>query len=85
MDSILSNFSKVLILVIKIYQHFISVLTCANCRFYPSCSQYAIEALREFSLIKSLWLIFKRLFKCHPLHQGGEDSIPTKIKSKREH
>lgn len=85
MGTILLNLSKILIFIMTIYQRFISVLTCANCRFYPSCSQYAIEALQEFSLVKSLWLILKRLLKCHPLYQGGEDSIPTKNKSKREY
>ena len=62
---------KTLILIIKIYQKTISNMTPNCCRFYPSCSAYSIEVLQKHDLAKSLWLIFKRIIKCHPYHKGG--------------
>ncbi|QTM69103.1 membrane protein insertion efficiency factor YidD [Buchnera aphidicola (Hormaphis cornu)] len=78
MDTFLSNTSKILVVLIKMYQCIISRYIYPTCRFYPSCSQYAIEVLNRFNLIVSIWLILKRLFKCHPLHKGGKDNIPIK-------
>ncbi|QIQ20219.1 membrane protein insertion efficiency factor YidD [Zophobihabitans entericus] len=70
--------AKCLIVVIRGYQRFISPLLGPNCRFTPSCSQYAIIALRRFGLIKGSWLTLKRVLKCHPLHEGGDDPVPPK-------
>ncbi len=72
------------VLLIRGYQHFISPLIGPKCRFTPSCSHYAIVALKRFGLIKGCWLIVKRVLKCHPLHQGGEDPVPPKTKNNRE-
>ena len=72
------------ILLIRIYQRIISPLFGPKCRFTPTCSQYAIIALRRFGLIKGGWLTVKRVLKCHPLHEGGEDFVPPKIKTNRE-
>ena len=72
------------VFVIKIYQRIISPLLGPKCRFTPSCSQYAVIALRRFGLIKGSWLMVKRVLKCHPLHEGGEDFVPPKIKTNRE-
>ena len=66
-----------LIFFLKIYQK-ISPFFGQNCRFYPSCSNYAIEAIRVHGSIKGSWLTFKRLVKCGPWHKGGVDLVPKK-------
>jgi|GEM_PF-1623660 len=63
-------------LVIKGYQTFISPLLGTNCRFHPSCSCYAKEALEIHGLTKGLWLSGKRIVKCNPIHPGGFDYVP---------
>ena len=45
------------------------------CRFHPSCSEYSCQALERFSLFKASWMIFARLMKCHPWHEGGHDPL----------
>ena len=76
---------NVFVFIIKLYQHVISPLLGPKCRFTPSCSLYAIIAFRRFGLIKGGWLTLKRVLKCHPLHEGGEDFVPPKkIKTNRE-
>ncbi len=61
--------------LIRIYQWTISPLLGANCRFYPSCSQYAYEALRKHGLFKGSYLAVRRLARCHPWHEGGVDHV----------
>ncbi|PHM34420.1 membrane protein insertion efficiency factor YidD [Xenorhabdus szentirmaii] len=63
----------------------ISPLLGPRCRFNPTCSQYGIEALRRFGMIKGSWLTVKRVLKCHPLHKGGDDPVPPKNDDNREH
>ncbi|MCO6524622.1 MAG: membrane protein insertion efficiency factor YidD [Candidatus Schmidhempelia sp.] len=70
--------AKVLILLIRGYQRFISPLLGPHCRFQPTCSHYAIIAIHRFGLLKGSWLMVKRILKCHPLHAGGEDPVPPK-------
>ena len=60
---------------IRFYKRFISPLFPPSCRFYPSCSQYAIEALERYGMLKGCWLTLKRLAKCHPYHPGGFDPL----------
>ncbi|MDZ7364057.1 MAG: membrane protein insertion efficiency factor YidD [candidate division KSB1 bacterium] len=67
---------KILILAIRIYQKFISPLLPPSCRFYPSCSEYACQALEKFGAMKGSWLAAKRLMRCHPYHAGGFDPVP---------
>ncbi|MBW2057449.1 MAG: membrane protein insertion efficiency factor YidD [Deltaproteobacteria bacterium] len=67
--------AKLLVGIIRVYQIFISPLFGPTCRFEPSCSSYAIGALRKFGVAKGLWLALKRLLKCHPFHPGGYDPI----------
>ena len=73
---------KVAIAFVKGYQRAISPLLGNNCRFTPTCSNYAIEAINRFGVIKGSWLAGKRILKCHPLNAGGEDPVPPKKKEK---
>lgn len=67
---------KILIRLIKAYQFFISPWLGNNCRFYPSCSCYANEALELHGAVRGGWLALKRLSRCHPLRPGGYDPVP---------
>lgn len=62
-------------LPIKWYQYLISPLMKPCCRYYPSCSQYAEGAIKEYGIAKGLWLAMKRLIRCHPWSQGGYDPV----------
>ena len=64
-----------IILIIRIYQIFISPLTPATCRFYPTCSTYFIQALEKYGLIKGTYLGIKRILRCHPWNPGGYDPL----------
>ena len=65
-----------LIALVRFYQLCISPLTPAACRFTPTCSQYAIEALRKYGPIKGGWLTLKRIARCHPWGGSGYDPVP---------
>src|SRR5690554_870309 len=69
---------KLLIGLFRFYQLFISPLKPPSCRFYPTCSSYAIEAVQTHGPFKGFWLAIKRLGKCHPWHEGGIDMVPEK-------
>jgi len=69
---------KIFILLIRFYQKFISPLFPAKCRYYPTCSQYTLEAIQEYGAIKGTYLGIKRILKCHPFHEGGYDPVPKK-------
>ncbi len=71
---------KVFILPVRIYQYLISPLLGSNCRHSPTCSQYMIDAINEWGVIKGVWLGIKRLSKCHPWGTSGYDPIPKNIK-----
>jgi len=60
---------------LKFYRRFLSPLKPRTCRFYPTCSQYSIQAVEKYGVIKGLWLTVKRLAKCHPFHPGGYDPV----------
>ena len=64
--------------LIKLYKAFISPLLGANCRFYPTCSIYGIEALQQYGFIKGIWLIIRRLLRCRPFGPHGYDPVPLK-------
>lgn len=67
---------KFLLGLIWIYQHLISPYIPPSCRFVPTCSNYAQEALQRKSLPVALWFIVRRLLRCHPLSRGGIDPLP---------
>jgi len=62
---------------IKFYQLAISPFMGRNCRFYPTCSEYTLEAITEHGVLKGLALSVQRIGKCHPWHDGGYDPVPT--------
>ena len=66
----------VLKFLIRAYQVALSPLLGQNCRFYPSCSHYAIEAIEEHGALRGAWLSVKRISRCHPWHEGGFDPVP---------
>lgn len=65
-----------LILPIRIYQRCISPITPPSCRFTPTCSQYAVEALRKHGPIRGTWLAIRRILRCHPWGGHGYDPVP---------
>ena len=62
--------------LIRLYQSTISRVTPSSCRFTPTCSQYGIEAIQKFGVLKGILLIIKRLARCNPFHKGGYDPVP---------
>jgi putative membrane protein insertion efficiency factor len=62
--------------LINVYKYTLSPMLGPKCRFHPSCSTYAIGALKTHGFTKGCWLSFKRILKCHPLHPGGHDPVP---------
>ncbi|HIT63771.1 MAG TPA: membrane protein insertion efficiency factor YidD [Candidatus Ventrimonas merdavium] len=68
---------KCLILLIRGYQIFLSPLKIrTHCIYTPTCSQYAIEALQKYGVVKGLWLSVRRILRCHPWAEGGYDPVP---------
>ena len=70
---------SIIIFIIKFYQYALSPIFGTNCRFTPSCSKYAIDAIKKFGVFKGSWLASKRIFRCRPGVPGGLDPLP-KIK-----
>ena len=64
------------LILLRGYKYLISPLLGPRCRFYPSCSEYAIEAVERFGAARGSWLAIKRITKCHPWHPGGCDPVP---------
>ena len=73
----------ILIKLIKGYKFLISPLLGNSCRYLPTCSEYSIEALNEFGLVKGIYLSIKRIFSCHPWGKGGFDPIKKEMKVKK--
>jgi hypothetical protein len=71
-----SAMKTMLIFLIRVYQKLISPLLPPSCRFYPSCSEYACQALAKHGVLRGIWLAGKRLLRCHPWHAGGFDPVP---------
>ncbi|API94030.1 MULTISPECIES: membrane protein insertion efficiency factor YidD [Virgibacillus] len=66
--------------LIKFYRAAISPFKPPSCRFYPTCSEYGLEAYKRFGALKGTYLTIKRISKCHPFHPGGIDLVPDKNK-----
>jgi putative membrane protein insertion efficiency factor len=73
------------LVLITCYRWFVSPLLGQRCCFHPSCSSYALEALKTHGLLIGSWLSVKRILKCHPLHAGGYDPVPQKKRNKHSH
>lgn len=71
-----SLINKPFLLLIKGYQYFLSPFFGTQCRFHPSCSNYAYQAIEQYGPIKGCFLSLKRLLRCHPWSQGGLDPVP---------
>ena len=67
---------RVLVLMVRGYQIGISPLLPPSCRYYPTCSAYAVEALEKHGAAKGGWLAVRRILRCHPFHAGGYDPVP---------
>ena len=76
-------FVYLLIKLIKIYKFLISPLLGNSCRYFPTCSEYSIEALKTYGLFKGLLLSVKRILSCHPWGSGGLDPVKKKMKVKK--
>ena len=68
--------SRLLLLLIKAYRYGVSPLLGANCRFFPTCSDYALQAIGKYGAGYGGWLALKRIARCHPWHPGGYDPVP---------
>lgn len=67
---------KILLFLINFYRKYLSSLKMQpTCRFYPTCSQYAYEAVSKYGFLKGGWMAIKRICKCHPFHPGGYDPV----------
>jgi len=77
-----STMRFILLSIIKGYRIFISPLLGSNCRFYPCCSSYALEAIQRHGVIFGSVLTIKRLLKCQPFCKGGIDPVPEKVGNK---
>lgn len=76
MNRIFRLLAELLILPIQFYRKFISPLTPPSCRYTPTCSEYAVEALRKYGPFKGGWLALRRLLSCHPWGGHGYDPMP---------
>ncbi|MEJ2682953.1 MAG: membrane protein insertion efficiency factor YidD [Candidatus Sulfobium sp.] len=65
----------ILIAIIKLYKYLISPVLPGSCRFFPTCSDYSIDAIAKYGVIKGLYLSVRRILKCHPFHPGGFDPV----------
>jgi uncharacterized protein len=70
--------ARIFIVPVNGYRRFISPLLPPSCRFAPSCSQYALEALQRHGAARGLWLTVRRLARCHPFNPGGYDPVPPR-------
>tara|TARA_B100001758_G_C18050079_1_gene422645 strand:+ start:58 stop:306 length:249 start_codon:yes stop_codon:yes gene_type:complete len=72
------------VVIIKVYQIIISPFIGSNCRYLPTCSEYAIDSLKTFGLLKGLYLSIKRIGKCHPWGGHGYDPLPIKNEQNKQ-
>ena len=72
---------RVVLAALGAYQRWISPMLGQRCRFVPSCSAYAVDAITEFGLGRGGWMALRRLSRCHPFHRGGYDPVPIRTRS----
>ncbi|CUS77178.1 hypothetical protein JGI7_01329 [Candidatus Kryptonium thompsonii] len=72
----LDAFTWLAVVLVKLYKTLISPIFPPSCRFYPSCSEYAIQAFSKYGFLKGLWLSTKRIIRCNPFNPGGIDEVP---------
>ena len=70
--------ARVLTAVIGLYQRFVSPLLAPRCRFHPTCSAYAAEAVSTYGALRGSWLALRRIARCHPWNPGGVDPVPSR-------
>jgi putative membrane protein insertion efficiency factor len=66
---------RTILVVLKGYKRFLSPLLPSACRYYPTCSEYMMDAVERYGCVKGIWLGIKRLGRCHPFHEGGYDPV----------
>ncbi len=67
---------RIFLIAIRAYQVLLSPIVGTGCRFYPTCSAYAYEAIEKYGVLKGIRLGLRRLLRCHPFHEGGVDPVP---------
>lgn len=67
---------KLFTTLLRGYRYVVSPMLGCNCRFYPTCSEYAVAAIYHHGAVKGIWLTCRRLLRCHPWHAGGYDPVP---------
>ena len=75
--------TSMLVVLVRAYQRLVSPLFPASCRFVPSCSEYAAQALMRYGLVRGAWLSLARELRCNPWAEGGEDPVPEQGASRR--
>ncbi|ADU28290.1 membrane protein insertion efficiency factor YidD [Ethanoligenens harbinense] len=70
---------QLLLALIRFYRRFVSPLKPPSCRYYPTCSQYAAQAIERFGALRGGWLAVRRILRCHPFNPGGIDPVPEQF------